>query len=144
MTNRRSYVYVELLRRLSGVLLALYFVATLVVPAVHFVGEFLEQRDCAACSERDPQLSPLATLQDDCNAEAPCRDPNHHHHTHPIHDPSHCTLCSSLGTALLERPQSGPILVCEQGPGTTLFESSPHALATGTRRLELARGPPSL
>jgi hypothetical protein len=143
MTSRASSWHragERLLRVASALLLAVYILPATVLPAVHVVDELLESRGCVACEE--PEVATGPALRIPCSPDAPCGDRNHHHHNHPHHDPSHCTVCSTVGTAILDRPGPAATLPEAETVWRALAVSStttPHRTA---RRLELARGPP--
>src|SRR5579883_2170342 len=114
----------ELLLRLASALaLAVYLLPAAVLPTVHAAP--------AGPSLRIP-----------CSPDAPCGDRSHHHHNHPHHDPSHCTVCSTVGTVILDCP--APVATVPEADAVWMAlavssSSTPHSTA---RRIELARGPP--
>src|SRR5579883_1599293 len=132
----------ELLLRLASALaLAVYLLPAAVLPTVHAVDELLESRDCVACHDVD--AAPAGpSLRIPCSPDAPCGDRSHHHHNHPHHDPSHCTVCSTVGTVILDCP--APVATVPEADAVWMAlavssSSTPHSTA---RRIELARGPP--
>jgi hypothetical protein len=128
------------LRCSVALVLIAYVLASALIPAVHSLSELLEGKDCVACAEPGPAGPGLRTP---CTPDAPCSDRNHHHHNHPHHDPSHCTVCSSASSAIVDRPAAGPQLP-EQGTtwDALVLAGMPTPLEPA-RRHELARGPPA-
>lgn len=114
------------------VILAIYLSQILFTPLIHFIGEGSE-RDCADCYAGE-------VVNSSCNdANGPCKNPAHHHHTDHRHDPAQCTFCKTFFQDIEYVPISYEIIYkCF----STAFQSTFNNSGMITNRLFPARAPP--
>lgn len=126
----------------AAVLLLAYILPVVVLPTLHGLVELVESTSCAACTDRAPRDASPSWEAVCCCAGAPCSEPGHRHHNHPVHDARHCTLCSSVSAtqALIGDAATG------LAPIDTTFVSflvqGEDAPASRAPLVEVARGPP--
>jgi hypothetical protein len=131
-------------RRLAGaVLLILYIVPVLLLPAWHLVGDWLERRGCSACPEATRLAATERSLTDDATPESPCHEPGHHHHNHPLHDAAHCVICSTTSSLLSDRPDASVPLRFEEWVSPASLPPTVRARAYDPPPATLPRAPPT-
>jgi hypothetical protein len=137
----------DLRQRAARAVLLVYVLVSLVLPALHLAFELVEElrSDCQACaSGHATEPDALAGWRVPCSPGAPCSDRRHSHHTHPFHDASHCTVCSTFnGVCASVAPSTGAVLETAhlQGEQTIAIE---RGTSSSILLCEFPRGPPRL
>ena len=121
--------------------LVLYVLAALLLPLFHAVTEALEEDHCPAC-ESAAHVASAGDFHVPCTPDAPCDDPHHQHHNHPVHDASSCPVCSSFGAIVLDSPGTQTPLPAGNEAAGRLTDRQEQLAERATRGIQRARAPP--